>query len=100
MNDIYKNSGAINQQITLESEKAVLPLLSKGTVELSASKPLSKVQLRCENKVVNYNTNEIDKILISKTLTEMENTMEKEWSERAEVPSSSVFPLPGVISCY
>jgi len=66
VNDIYKNSGAINQQITLESEKAVLPLLSKGTVELSASKPLSKVQLRCENKVVNYNTNEIDKILISK----------------------------------
>mgnify|MGYP000007579383 FL=1 len=66
MNDIYKNSGAINQQITLESEKAVLPLLSKGTVKLSASKPLSKVQLRCENKVVNYNTNEIDKILISK----------------------------------
>ncbi|MEI8641666.1 hypothetical protein P4S68_13420 [Pseudoalteromonas sp. Hal099] len=34
VNDIYKNSGAINQQITLESEKAVLPLLSKGTVEL------------------------------------------------------------------
>ena len=24
----------------------------------------------------------------------------KEWSGRAEVPSFSVFPLPGVISCY
>ncbi|ASM49846.1 hypothetical protein PESP_a1778 [Pseudoalteromonas espejiana DSM 9414] len=66
VNDIYKNSGDINQQILLESEQAVLPLLSKSEVELKTDKPLSKVQLRCENKVVDYDTSAIDKIVISK----------------------------------
>ncbi|KTF12039.1 energy transducer TonB [Pseudoalteromonas carrageenovora] len=66
VNDIYKNSGDINQQILLESEQAVLPLLSKSEVELKTEKPLSKVQLRCENKVVDYDTSAIDKIVISK----------------------------------
>jgi len=65
VNDIYKNSGDINQQISLESEQAVLPLLSKSEVELKTDKPLSKVQLRCENKVVDYDTSAIDKIIIS-----------------------------------
>lgn len=66
VNDIYKNSGDINQQISLESEQAVLPLLSKSEAVLKAEKPLSKVQLRCENKVVDYDTSAIDKIVISK----------------------------------
>ncbi|KPZ53367.1 Gram-negative bacterial tonB protein [Pseudoalteromonas sp. P1-13-1a] len=66
VNDIYKNSGEISQQISLESEQAVLPLLSKSEVELKSDKPLSKVQLRCENKVVNYDLSTIDKIEISK----------------------------------
>ena len=66
VNDIYKNSGEISQRISLESEQAVLPLLSKSEVELKSDKPLSKVQLRCENKVVNYDLSTIDKIEISK----------------------------------
>lgn len=66
VNDIYKNSGDINQQISLEPAQAVLPLLSKSEAVLKAEKPLSKVQLRCENKVVDYDTSAIDKIVISK----------------------------------
>ena len=67
VNDIYKNSGDINQQIAIETDQAVMPLLSKSEVVLESTMPLSKVQLRCENKVVNYNTSAIDKIVISKT---------------------------------
>jgi hypothetical protein len=66
VNDIYKNSGDINQQIAIETDQAVMPLLSKREVVLESIMPLSKVQLRCENKVVNYNTSAIDKIVISK----------------------------------
>jgi hypothetical protein len=66
VNDIYKNSGDINQQIAIETDQAVMPLLSKSEVVLESTMPLSKVQLRCENKVVNYNTSAIDKIVISK----------------------------------
>ncbi len=65
VNDIYKSSGDIKQQIELLPKQAVLPLLSKSEVALEAQMPLTKVQLRCENKVVNYDTSTIDKIVIS-----------------------------------
>ncbi|WP_165721535.1 MULTISPECIES: energy transducer TonB [unclassified Pseudoalteromonas] len=66
VNDIYKNSGDIKQQFSLASEQAVMPMMSKSEVKLESELPLSKVQLRCENKVVDYDTNTIDKIVISK----------------------------------
>ncbi|QCU74047.1 energy transducer TonB [Pseudoalteromonas distincta] len=65
VNDIYKSSGDIKQQIELLPKQAVLPLLSKSEVALEAQMPLTKVQLRCENKVVNYDISTIDKIVIS-----------------------------------
>jgi hypothetical protein len=65
VNDIYKHSGDILQKIYLQSEQAVMPLLSKSEIELESDSPLTKVQLRCENKVVDYDTSAIDKIVIS-----------------------------------